>query len=267
MKGTTIAAIIEDIFDDFCDTRCKYPVIWDDEAMGCQLSDSDVCRKCPMNRLYVAEMGGPEKVPGEVRDVPEPIEDPLDIEFDASEEYGTDPSVSYADQCVRPQPVPEEDRPQERPEGPEGVGDKKLRAATINKDFDDAINELIDEMHRERVIHTRDGRTIDLNEVQEWLAKGVKQIDIARKLKITEKNLNNAIHRARLNTKQTIKLDGGFRYTFCERCGKMIYVSADWAYKAPRGKAKTNMAYYCTWSCLRTEHPSDDESDRPSQWR
>ena len=50
-KSKTITQQIQEVADDFCDNYCKYPDIWDEEAEGCELSESDHCRNCPLNRL------------------------------------------------------------------------------------------------------------------------------------------------------------------------------------------------------------------------
>ena len=34
-----------------CDAKCIYPRIWDEERMGCELSESEVCRNCELNQL------------------------------------------------------------------------------------------------------------------------------------------------------------------------------------------------------------------------
>lgn len=34
-----------------CDAKCIYPHIWDEERMGCELSESEVCRNCELNQL------------------------------------------------------------------------------------------------------------------------------------------------------------------------------------------------------------------------
>ena len=47
----TLTEQIEEIKDDICNHYCKYPDIWDEEAEGCELSESDHCRNCPLNRL------------------------------------------------------------------------------------------------------------------------------------------------------------------------------------------------------------------------
>lgn len=42
---------LEQIAEDFCNNYCKYPETWDAEKEGCELSKSDVCKQCPINRL------------------------------------------------------------------------------------------------------------------------------------------------------------------------------------------------------------------------
>ena len=50
-KTKTITQQIQEVADDFCDNYCKYPDIWDEEKEGCELSESDHCRNCPLSRL------------------------------------------------------------------------------------------------------------------------------------------------------------------------------------------------------------------------
>ena len=47
----SIVAILEEIASDFCAHYCKYPDIWDEEAEGCELCESEICAECPINRL------------------------------------------------------------------------------------------------------------------------------------------------------------------------------------------------------------------------
>jgi len=42
---------IEDIANEFCTNYCKYPDTWDEEKEGCELSKSEHCQNCPLNRL------------------------------------------------------------------------------------------------------------------------------------------------------------------------------------------------------------------------
>ena len=51
METKTIIAQIEEIKYDICNHYCKYPDIYDEEVEGCDLSESDHCRNCPLNRL------------------------------------------------------------------------------------------------------------------------------------------------------------------------------------------------------------------------
>ena len=41
---------IEEIKEEMCSKYCRYPYIWDEETDG-ELSDSDICANCPLNRL------------------------------------------------------------------------------------------------------------------------------------------------------------------------------------------------------------------------
>lgn len=42
---------LEDITADICRNYCKYPELWDDKLMGCELAESEICKQCPLNRL------------------------------------------------------------------------------------------------------------------------------------------------------------------------------------------------------------------------
>lgn len=46
-----ISTILEQIAIEICESRCKYPDIWDEEAMGMELCESEVCAHCPLNRF------------------------------------------------------------------------------------------------------------------------------------------------------------------------------------------------------------------------
>jgi len=50
-KVKRISELLEQIAEEFCINYCKYPGIWDAEKEGCELSESDVCNQCPINRL------------------------------------------------------------------------------------------------------------------------------------------------------------------------------------------------------------------------
>jgi hypothetical protein len=47
----SITEQIEDIKEQICNEYCKYPEQWDDKAMGYELCESEVCARCPLNRL------------------------------------------------------------------------------------------------------------------------------------------------------------------------------------------------------------------------
>lgn len=47
----TITEQLEAITEDFCNHYCKYPDLWDEEAEGCELSESEHCQNCPLNEL------------------------------------------------------------------------------------------------------------------------------------------------------------------------------------------------------------------------
>ncbi len=46
----TIPQILEGIAEEICDKYCKWPDQWDEESNG-ELSESDICANCPLNRL------------------------------------------------------------------------------------------------------------------------------------------------------------------------------------------------------------------------
>lgn len=50
---------VDEIIEEICDTRCKYVETWTGEG---DLSDSDICAECPLNRLtdYIAQVKGNE---------------------------------------------------------------------------------------------------------------------------------------------------------------------------------------------------------------
>ena len=53
MAETTqsITEQIEDIKEQICNEYCKYPNQWDENVMGYELCESEVCANCPLNRL------------------------------------------------------------------------------------------------------------------------------------------------------------------------------------------------------------------------
>lgn len=47
----TIPQILEEVTEQICSRYCKWPELWDEEAEGIELSDSEICANCPLNRL------------------------------------------------------------------------------------------------------------------------------------------------------------------------------------------------------------------------
>lgn len=39
------------IIAKMCENYCKYPLIWDEEKEGVELSESDICFNCSLNDL------------------------------------------------------------------------------------------------------------------------------------------------------------------------------------------------------------------------
>ena len=48
---TTVSLILEEIKTEMCEKYCKYPYNWDEEVMGYELCESEVCANCPLSRL------------------------------------------------------------------------------------------------------------------------------------------------------------------------------------------------------------------------
>ena len=47
----TIPQILEEVVEEMCQKYCKYPEQWDEEKEGLELSESEICANCPLNRL------------------------------------------------------------------------------------------------------------------------------------------------------------------------------------------------------------------------
>ena len=47
----TIPQILEEVVEEMCQKYCKYPEQWDEEKEGVELSESEICANCPLNRL------------------------------------------------------------------------------------------------------------------------------------------------------------------------------------------------------------------------
>jgi len=50
-EDMTISEQLEYVASQICETRCKYPDLWDEEKEGIDLSESDYCVNCPLNQL------------------------------------------------------------------------------------------------------------------------------------------------------------------------------------------------------------------------
>ncbi len=46
-----IDRIIEEVKIEICDNYCRYTKEWDEEKEGIELYASEICEKCPLNRL------------------------------------------------------------------------------------------------------------------------------------------------------------------------------------------------------------------------
>lgn len=42
---------LEQAAGEMCRFYCRYPLIWDEQVMGQELSESELCRNCPMSEL------------------------------------------------------------------------------------------------------------------------------------------------------------------------------------------------------------------------
>jgi hypothetical protein len=49
-KGMSVTEIIDEVRERMCNKYCKYPYEWDEETQG-ELSESEICASCPLNRL------------------------------------------------------------------------------------------------------------------------------------------------------------------------------------------------------------------------
>lgn len=50
-RGKSITFLLTEIADEICEHYCKYPDIWDEEAEGKDLSESEICQNCPLNGI------------------------------------------------------------------------------------------------------------------------------------------------------------------------------------------------------------------------
>ena len=49
--GSTVSETLEEVKVAICEDYCRYPREWDEEAEGMELYESEICEKCPLNRL------------------------------------------------------------------------------------------------------------------------------------------------------------------------------------------------------------------------
>lgn len=51
VKRTIDIEELEQAAGDMCRGYCRYPMIWDEDAMQMELCESDICASCPMTEL------------------------------------------------------------------------------------------------------------------------------------------------------------------------------------------------------------------------
>lgn len=51
MNERSITQQLQDIVEDACQNYCKWPDLWDEEAEGIELCESDICKNCPLNKM------------------------------------------------------------------------------------------------------------------------------------------------------------------------------------------------------------------------
>ena len=51
---------LEQAAGDMCKGYCRYPLIWDEDAMQSELSESDICASCPLTELIKGTVVGME---------------------------------------------------------------------------------------------------------------------------------------------------------------------------------------------------------------
>ena len=50
-QSKSIRETLEEIASDFCEHYCKYPDIFNADEEGCELSETEICAECPVNKL------------------------------------------------------------------------------------------------------------------------------------------------------------------------------------------------------------------------
>lgn len=51
VKRKVDAEEIEQTASDMCRWYCRFPLIWDEQVMNQELSESELCKNCPMSEL------------------------------------------------------------------------------------------------------------------------------------------------------------------------------------------------------------------------
>lgn len=51
VKRTIDIEELEQAAGDICKGYCRYPLIWDEDAMQMELCESDICANCPITEL------------------------------------------------------------------------------------------------------------------------------------------------------------------------------------------------------------------------
>ena len=47
----TIAEQVQEIVEEMCKDYCKWPDVYDEEMEDCELSESSICKNCPLCKL------------------------------------------------------------------------------------------------------------------------------------------------------------------------------------------------------------------------
>lgn len=50
-NNQSVSEIPEEVKEEICNYYCKWPDKWDEETEGVELSESTLCKNCPLSRL------------------------------------------------------------------------------------------------------------------------------------------------------------------------------------------------------------------------
>lgn len=50
-NNQSVSEILEEVKEEICNYYCKWPDKWDEETEGVELSESTLCKNCPLGRL------------------------------------------------------------------------------------------------------------------------------------------------------------------------------------------------------------------------